>query len=78
MGLLKKCVLASSALLFSSAAIAYDSEREYLLSLYHGISVESEQFVEQAEQSKKENVLATETQAPVLEVSFPLADNHAH
>lgn len=76
MSLLRKFVLALCVLLFSSVAVAYDSEREYLLDLYYGNDLDANQMVDQAEQSVEEDLANLENKPVALSASFPIADNN--
>lgn len=77
MSLLQKGAAAFSILLFSSTAIAYDSEREYLLDLYYGVNIEVKESAGQYESSKNESLTAADAQPAAIHLDFPIADNQS-
>jgi hypothetical protein len=78
MSLVTKGAMTLSILIMSSAAVAYESEREYLLDLYYGVDLEAKQRAEQAEQNTDENILTSDADTRALNLTFPIADNSTH
>lgn len=78
MSLFSKSLMTLSILLFSSVTVAYESEREYLLDLYYGNDLKTDQLLDQSEQNTEENSLTAESRPGALNVSFPIAGNNSH